>query len=123
MVLTLLAQMADDAFGGISNLSTKLSAYLPAEHVASSLAVLSKQLPEAFALPSPAMLLVWSVLALLGLAVLEQAKFQIGRFKKCGKQLPGTMRVCSRRWRQGGCINLGAARLLTPRATQSCAVC
>ena len=83
----MLAQQLDEALG-LSNITSKITQYLPAEHVA-SLTVLREQLPATFTPPSPAMLLVWSMAAIMALAVLEQIKYQVGRIGKGGKQLPG----------------------------------
>lgn len=86
-MFVMLAQQLDGALG-LSNLSSKITQYLPAEHVA-SFATLVEQVPASFTLPSPAVLLVWSMAAIMALAVLEQVKYQIGRIGKGGKQLPG----------------------------------
>uniref|UniRef100_A0A383WDD1 sterol 22-desaturase n=1 Tax=Tetradesmus obliquus TaxID=3088 RepID=A0A383WDD1_TETOB len=85
-----LAQMVDEALGlsnQLNNLSNLLTTYLPAEQVA-LLSEAAAKLPGSLTLPSPGMLVVWSLAALLALAVLEQVKFQFGRLGK-GHRLPG----------------------------------
>jgi hypothetical protein len=91
-MLLLIAQQLDEALG-LSNLTNMLNQYLPAEHVASSLVTLKQQLPETFTQPTPTAVLVWAMAAIMLLAVFEQVKYQIGRFGKGGKQLPGEMHL------------------------------
>jgi len=79
MVLFLVSQL-DEALG----LSSLVSQYLPSEQMAA----LTAKLPESLIAPSPIMLLVWCVTALVALAVLEQVKNQLGRLGK-GQRLPG----------------------------------
>lgn len=86
-MFVMLAQQLDEALG-LSNLTNMITQYLPAEHVA-SLTVLKEQLPATLAPPSPAVLLVWAMAAIMALAVFEQLKYQVGRLGKGGKQLPG----------------------------------
>lgn len=88
MLLLLIAQQLDEALG-LSNLTKQLNQYLPAEQVASSLVTLTQQLPATFVQPTPTAMLVWAMAAVMLLAVLEQVKYQIGRFGKGGTQLPG----------------------------------
>lgn len=87
-MLLMLAQQLDDALG-ISNLTTMIGQYLPAEHVASSFITLKQQLPATFTEPTPTAFMVWAMAAIMALAVMEQVKYQIGRIGKAGKQLPG----------------------------------
>jgi hypothetical protein len=87
-MLLMIAQHLDEALG-LSNLTNMINLYLPAEHVASSLVTLKQQLPATFTQPTPTAVLVWATAAIMLLAVLEQVKYQIGRFGKGGKQLPG----------------------------------
>ncbi len=87
-MLLLIAQQLDEALG-LSNLTNMLNQYLPAEHVASSIVTLKQQLPATFTQPTPTAMLVWAMAAIMLLAVMEQVKYQIGRFGKGGKQLPG----------------------------------
>jgi hypothetical protein len=86
----LFISQLDEALGlsnQLNNLSNLLTTYLPAEQVA-LLSEAAAKLPESLTMPSPGMLLVWSLAALLALAVLEQVKYQIGRLGK-GHRLPG----------------------------------
>jgi hypothetical protein len=87
-MLLLIAQQLDEALG-LSNLTKQLNQYLPAEQVASSLVTLKQQLPATFVQPTPTAMLVWAMAAVMLLAVLEQVKYQIGRFGRGGTQLPG----------------------------------
>eukprot|EP00879_Flechtneria_rotunda_P008606 GHRR01009018.1.p1 GENE.GHRR01009018.1~~GHRR01009018.1.p1 ORF type:complete len:552 (+),score=155.86 GHRR01009018.1:234-1889(+) len=77
-----LAQL-DEALG-LSNFSNLVTHYIPAEQIE----LLTSKLPQTFTMPSPVMLLVWSIAAIFALAVLEQVKYQIGRMSKIGR-LPG----------------------------------
>jgi hypothetical protein len=89
----LFISQLDEALGlsnQLNNLSNLLTTYLPAEQVA--LLSEAAKLPESLTMPSPGMLLVWSLAALLALAVLEQVKYQIGRLGK-GHRLPGRSNV------------------------------
>lgn len=86
-MFVMLAQQLDEALG-LSNLTNMITQYLPAEHVA-SFTVLKQQLPATLAPPSPAVVLVWAMAAIMALAVFEQIKYQVGRLGKGGKQLPG----------------------------------
>jgi hypothetical protein len=95
-MLLMIAQHLDEALG-LSNLTSMLNQYLPAEHVASSLVTLKQQLPATFTQPTPTAVLVWAMAAIMLLAVLEQVKYQIGRFGKGGKQLPGGVPAVPRR--------------------------
>jgi hypothetical protein len=84
-----IAQL-DEALGlsnQLNNLSNLLTTYLPAEQVA-LLSEAAAKLPASLTMPSPGMLLVWSLAAILALALLEQVKYQIGRLGK-GHRLPG----------------------------------
>jgi hypothetical protein len=92
----LFISQLDEALGlsnQLNNLSNLLTTYLPAEQVA-LLSEAAAKLPESLTMPSPGMLLVWSLAALLTLAVLEQVKYQMGRLGK-GHRLPGRSMVVS----------------------------
>ncbi|KAF8056740.1 CYP710A1 [Scenedesmus sp. PABB004] len=78
-----LAQLSAQLSAQLDNLTQLLP-----DPVLEQVAALSARLPPALAAPSPAALLVWAAAAIAALAVLEQAKFQIGRFGKGGR-LPG----------------------------------
>lgn len=81
LFLAQLDEMFQQVGGQVSNLLTQ---YIPAEQVD----LIRAKLPETFVMPSPVMLLVYSLAAIFALAVLEQVKYQVERMGK-GKRLPG----------------------------------
>lgn len=81
LFLAHLDEMFQQVGGQVSNLLTQ---YIPAEHMD----LIKAKIPETFVMPSPLVLLVYSLAAISALAVLEQVKYQIGRMGK-GKRLPG----------------------------------
>lgn len=85
LFLAQLDEMFQQVGGQVSNLLTQ---YIPAEHID----LIKAKIPETFEMPSPFMLLVYSMATIFALAVLEQVKYQIGRLGK-NKRLPGKAHV------------------------------
>ena len=79
-----LAQLGEtfQQVGGLA--SNLLTQYIPAEHVE----LIRAKIPETFEMPSPLMMLLYSIATLCLLALLEQVKYQLGRIGK-SKRLPG----------------------------------
>lgn len=81
LFLAQLGETFQQVGGQVSNLLTQ---YIPAEHVE----LIKMNLPETLVMPSPVMMLVYSVAVICALAVLEQVKYQLGR-RGQGRVLPG----------------------------------